>query len=132
MNRNETIERIRGGLKRRSGKSWSVTGGRGTAWGWITIDAPPARRTWQHIETGRMRPDHPHLNEYTEIPMPPDSKRQGHTSPAERAELQKLLGLTDPVHFQGIGIPDSFDYWQEYVDRAEGRTPSVLGRPYWD
>jgi hypothetical protein len=43
-NRNETIMIIRQALKQRSGKSWSVTGGKGTAYGWITIDAPPARR----------------------------------------------------------------------------------------
>jgi hypothetical protein len=42
--RNETIIRIRKALKARSGKTWSVTGGRGTGWGWITIQAPPARR----------------------------------------------------------------------------------------
>lgn len=46
MDRNETIKRIKDALKRRSGKPWSVTGGRGTAWGWITIDAPPARTVY--------------------------------------------------------------------------------------
>lgn len=42
--RDTVIATIRAELRRRSGKSWSVTGGRGTAWGWITIQAPPARR----------------------------------------------------------------------------------------
>lgn len=42
--RDAVIATIRAELRRRSGKSWSVTGGRGTAWGWITIQAPPARR----------------------------------------------------------------------------------------
>lgn len=46
MGRNETIKEIKSALKQRSGKAWSVTGGRGTAWGWITITAPPARCTW--------------------------------------------------------------------------------------
>ena len=131
MHRDEVIKRIRTALKRRSGKSWSVTGGRGTAYGWITIDAPPAQRTWQYIESGRMRKDYPHLPEYTEIPIPPDSKCGGHTSPAERAELAALLGLSD-VHHQGVKIPASSAYWQEYIDRAEGKTPSVYGEPYWD
>ncbi len=45
IDRDEAIARIRTALKRRSGKAWSVTGGRGTAWGWITVEAPPARRT---------------------------------------------------------------------------------------
>ena len=43
MNRNETIQQIRNALKTRSGKPWSVTGGRGTAWGWITVSSPPRR-----------------------------------------------------------------------------------------
>ena len=33
---------------------------------------------------------------------------------------------------QQAGIPASSDYRQEYIDRAEGRTPSVIGSPYWD
>lgn len=41
--RNATIAALRAELKRRTGRSWSVTGGRGTAWGWIRISAPPAR-----------------------------------------------------------------------------------------
>lgn len=59
MDRNEAIQRIKTALRRRSGKAWSVTGGRGTAWGWINIDAPPARRTWQHIQTRRPEPPAP-------------------------------------------------------------------------
>lgn len=30
-------------MRRSSGKTWSVRGGKGTAWGWIEIDVPPAR-----------------------------------------------------------------------------------------
>lgn len=98
MDRNEAITRIRTGLKARSGKTWSVRGGRGTAWGWISIDVPPAR------------------NENRE---------------SELKELAQLLG-TDKVHQQGISIAASNAYYIEYVDRAEGRTPSVVGTPYWD
>jgi hypothetical protein len=43
MDRNEAIAAIRTALRKRSGMTWSVTGGRGTAWGWIRISAPPAR-----------------------------------------------------------------------------------------
>lgn len=50
MDRAEAIARIRKALKTRSGKSWSVSGGRGTAWGWLTIESPPKRR----IEHGYM------------------------------------------------------------------------------
>jgi hypothetical protein len=42
--RDATISAIRANLRRRSGKAWSVTGGKGTAWGWITIQSPPVRR----------------------------------------------------------------------------------------
>ena len=65
MDRNETIKLIREALKKRSGKTWSVTGGRGSAWGWIRIHSPPARRA-----------------EY------------GDMSEADRAELGELLGET--------------------------------------
>lgn len=51
MDRNETIARIRAALKRRSGRPWSVTGGRGTARGWITLPAPrPARSIFARPE----------------------------------------------------------------------------------
>ena len=40
MDRNVVTKLIKSELKRRSGKTWSVTGGRGTAYGWITITAP--------------------------------------------------------------------------------------------
>lgn len=100
--RDPAIARIRRGLRERTGRSWSVTGGRGTAWGWITVTAPPARR--------------------------PD----GYTMTEEdRRILADALGL-ESVHWQGVSIPAGHDYRQEYVDRAEGRPPSRFGEPYWD
>lgn len=50
----------------------------------------------------------------------------------DRVELAALLGMERPVHQQGVTIPSSGKYYQEYIDRAEGRSPSVLGVPYWD
>lgn len=44
LGRDAAIAFIRSHLRARSGKAWSVSGGRGTAWGWITITAPPRRR----------------------------------------------------------------------------------------
>lgn len=102
LERDEAIKRIRKALKARSGKAWSVTGGRGTAWGWILVHAPPARR-----------------------------EGYGYMSEADRTELARLLGL-ERVHDQGESIPAGSDYREEYVDRAEGRTPSVYGKQYWD
>lgn len=44
IDRDETIAILKAELKARSGKAWSVTGGRGTGWGWIRVVAPPRRR----------------------------------------------------------------------------------------
>ena len=126
MERDETIKRIRTALKRRSGKTWSVTGGRGTAWGWITIDAPPARRTWGHYLPDGARDEPENYRERD------DGTPGGHMSPADRQELGELLGLGEPSHSQGENIPASTDYRVEYVDRAEGRTPTRIGTQYWD
>jgi hypothetical protein len=40
----EICKIIAAALKRRSGRSWSVTHGRGTAYGWITIQSMPKAR----------------------------------------------------------------------------------------
>lgn len=101
--RNEAIAAIRAALRRRSGRAWSVTGGRGTAWGWIRISAPPARLD-----------------------------RFGCMTEADAAELGQLLGFDRPAHAQGESVPSAYDYRTEYVDRAEGRAPRALGQRYWD
>ena len=44
IDRDAAIAILKAELKARSGKAWSVTGGRGTAWGWIRVVAPPRRR----------------------------------------------------------------------------------------
>jgi len=126
--RDDTIKRIKTALERRSKKKWSVTGGRGTAWGWITIDAPPARRTWSNRLKANASPAQ--LSEdYEEYDTgTPDA---GHIGPAERAELAQLLGL-ERVHHQGVSIAASGEYYREYIDRAEGRTPAKIAQPYWD
>lgn len=125
--RDETIRRIKVALQRRSGKQWSVTGGRGTAWGWITIDAPPLRRTWGRREKANL--DGFELDNYEDYDT---GKPGGYTSPAERAELGALLGLNGSVHSQGVSIAASNEYYREYIDRAEGRTPTKIAQPYWD
>lgn len=100
--RQATINVIRASLRARSGKTWSVTGGTGTAWGWITISSPPKRR-----------------NEF------------GCMTPEDRKELAELLGL-DEVHAQGVSVPSQTDFRQEYMDRAQGKTPAVVGVAQWD
>jgi hypothetical protein len=105
MDRNETIKAIKANLQRRSNKTWSVVGGKGTAYSWITISAPPKR-----------------LDEY------------GYMTLADRQELSELLSKTngDLVHRQGEMIPGANDYYQEYLDRSAGITPTSIGKPYWD
>lgn len=127
LDRDETIARIKAGLQKRSGKQWSVTGGRGTAWGWITIDAPPKRRTWSHRLKAGATSTRPEDYE------PYDSGQPGRDmSPEDRAELGKLLGLGKPTHIQGESIPSDNKHRTEYVDRAEGREPRVIGVADWD
>jgi hypothetical protein len=103
LSREETIKAIRKALKARSGKTWSVRGGTGTAWGWIRISSPPAR-----------------------------SDAYGRMSPEETTELHELLGLKHYGGSQGVQVPDSSAHYREFIDRAEGRTPSVIGQQYWD
>ena len=124
--RDEAIREIRAALRRRSGKAWSVTGGHGTAWGWITIQALPARRTWGYrLKEGA-------LNDWPESWEGYDTGQPGRSmTSADRKELAGLLGLED-VHEQGVGISSSNDDYQEHIDRANGRVPSVIAKPYWD
>lgn len=125
ITRDVAIQTIKTALRLRSGKAWSVTGGRGTAWGWIRVEAPPARRTGHWVQ----RPGtlgNPGDYDYVNTGEP-----DGNTTPEELKELAALLGL-DVVHYQGESIPAGHDYWLEYIDRAQGRKPSILGKQYWD
>jgi len=96
------VTEIRRALKARSLKvyKWSVTHGRGSDYGWITITAAPSRL------------------------------KDGSLVPEDQAMLSSLLG--EPVHHQGAIVPASSAYRQEYIDRANGRVPTVLGKAYWD
>lgn len=100
--RDYTIKRIRAALKRRSGKSWSVKGGNGTAWGWIKIESPPRRRDGYSM------------------------------TEAERVELGELMGLNGPAHHQGVSVPDQSDYRREHIQRAEGMEVTERGVAQWD
>lgn len=102
MDRNTTITTIKRSLRERSGKTWSVTGGKGSSYGWLTIKAPPARC----IEWGYM-------------------------TDADRAELGQLLALSGPAHMQGEMVPASNAHYREYLARAEGR-PFAVAERYWD
>lgn len=127
--RNATITAIRTALQKRSGKAWSVTGGRGTAWGWIHIDAPPARRTFSNRERPGVDFSAPWRERYDEY----DTGEPGHSSSrADCDELARLLSIEASQCSGGVGIPASYEYRREYLDRAQGKTPTVIGQPYWD
>lgn len=103
LTRDEAIAAMREALRQRSGKAWSVKGGRGATWGWIDIVSPPRRLV------------------------------DGYMSDAERAELCALLNLQGSmVATQGVSIPAGSDYYAEYVARCRGETPKLFGKPYWD
>ena len=126
LSRAAVIGRIKRALEVRSGKRWSVTGGTGTAYGWLHIDAPPSRRTWRERLkdgpwTGRYRDDY----EQHDTGQP-----GGSSSPADRAELGALLGLESL--YGNVSVAASHDYYREYIDRAEGREPRKIATPYWD
>ena len=125
MDRNDAIKQIKEALKRRSGKSWSVTGGRGTAWGWITIDAPPARRTMHGVLKSNVS-TWPAEYEAKDTGVP-----GGHITDADRRILGELLNL-EFVDCLGVRIPAGYAYYQEYIDRANGREPTIRGKRYWD
>jgi len=126
LTRNAVIKRIKTALKNRSGKSWSVTGGSGTAYGWITIDALPAQRTCHNaLPAGAVGNPRDYIEVDTGAPG-------GYMTVADRQELAQLLGLKDPVHCQGKSIMSSHDAYREYIDRAEGRVPAKIAEAYWD
>lgn len=116
VDRNGAIKRIRSALKRRSGRDWSVTGGRGTAWGWIRISAPPRRLT----------------DDWEGGPRSADGDYFGYMTLEDRETLGNLLNLGKEAHPQGVSIPASSGHRWEYIDRAEGREPQEFGVQYWD
>ena len=117
LDRSEACKRIRVALKRKTGKTWSVTGGRGTAWGWLTVAAPPKRRVchaqnprWEAWDMTSQEPS------YFER-QPEEGETAYYTSDADARLITKAFKLNRKVHFQGLQI--SPDEWEFYVQRAE-------------
>lgn len=105
MNTNDTVKIIRKSLQKRSGKTWSVRHGRGTASGWIHVNCPPKRFVGDGSSC---------------------------MSVTDRMEISQLMGWDKTVGSQGFSVPDSDDYYREYSQRAQGLTPSKIAQPYWD
>lgn len=125
--RADAIASIRRDLRRRTGRAWSVTGGTGTAYGWLTIDAPPRLRTWERFETG----------EHDERGWPVIGWRNAgpglgyYSSPEDCKTLCYALNIPlELAGAQGVSIPPGAR--AEYADRAAGRVPREIFRPDWD
>jgi hypothetical protein len=97
--RDDAIARIRAALKRRTGRPWSVRGGRGTAWSWIEVSAPPAR-----------------------------SDEFGRISIEDANTLARIFGLP-ANHFLGGCWSISREEREHMVARAEGLGVEDLDRP---
>lgn len=126
VSRDECIKAIRRALKARSGKAWSVTGGRGTGYGWITITSPKARRTGRMVVSGQDA----YGNDEYELVDAGEAQPFGYLTPQDAAELGALLNL-ERVH-QGVSVASDNRWYVEFIARAEGRCPSTYGTQYWD
>lgn len=117
IDRDEAIKRVRAALKRKTGKTWSVTGGRGTAWGWITVEAPPKRRVFHDPNPAwNIRDLNCQEPRYFER-KPEDGEKGWYTSDAECRQIQRAFGLSCIVNSQGLHIdPDKREF---YVQRVE-------------
>ena len=103
MERNEAIARLKKALKTRTGRAWSVTGGRGTAWGWITVQATPRNRD-----------------------------AHGNTTDADRATLARVFGETVYHQGISIPAAHDYrrSYVDRAENGAAATAPE--GVPYWD
>jgi hypothetical protein len=73
-----------------------------------------------------------HRTGYLLIAPPPKRCDGGVVSPEDREELKRLLGLEGDIHPAGVMVAPRPGCYEEYIDRAEGREPSVKGEPLGD
>lgn len=131
VDRDETIKAIRAALKRRTGRTWSVRGGRGTGWGWLTICAPPARCTAERQYSGKDDPETGNPIYVSDDNARPDGG--GEMTEADCMTLAEVLDLPRrAICSQGVSVADDSSYRIEFIARAEGRAPSRIGSQYWD
>ncbi len=121
IDRAVAIKLIRDALRRRSGKTWSVTGGRGTAYGWLSIMPMPSRRVCRHQFDG------------AECPTPEGcEEHRRYMSDADCAELATLLGV-EQVHYQGLSIPSGSADYRLWIARAQtGKSCGYRAPQSWD
>lgn len=110
IDRDVAVRLIRDALRRRSGRPWSVTAGRGTVSGWLTIMSRPADRVCVHHVDGEECPTPEHCQQH-----------RYYLSEADCVELGRLLGLD--VHHQGVSISDRQDDRRAHIARAQTGGP---------
>lgn len=82
LDRDTAIAQIKAALKRRSSQRWSVTGGRGTDYGWITVKAQSRTHTQtssESIELARlfgMEREQGQVRDELSIPASSDYRRE--------------------------------------------------------
>lgn len=109
--RGDLIKAIKTSLRTRSGKTWSVTGGTGTAYGWIKITAPPVRRTAHSQLKAGATTTNPSDYETVDTGVIGGSMTQ-----ADQDHLSRLMGCK--VYRDGVSIPSQNDARRVYVCRA--------------
>lgn len=116
LDRDLAIRLIRFNLKARSGKRWSVKGSRGSAWGWITITAPPARRVANELTVE----DAQELGDLLSLP--------------EKSVYTDLeyIGRSNAAHRQGISIAADSEWYKHYIDASAGVESDHCTPQYWD
>jgi len=126
--RDAIIAAIRNALKTRSGKAWSVTGGRGTAWGWITVESPPARRTQRcRLKAGAV------TNWPDDYEVYDSGEPGGSMTRADAADLAGLLGIEPSQCRQHWSIPSQRDFQRLALCRAmHGHDGGFTASANWD
>jgi hypothetical protein len=131
----DTTKRIAAALNKRTGSAhWTCRHHRGTAYGWLTISAAPKFCTWHHeqvLDDRGMPIMDPMTGHYALKCVNDPSRPYGVMGPDDCAALARLLNK-EHVHCQGESVPSDGDYYEEYIARAEGRTPERFGHQYWD
>ena len=118
INRPDSIARIRAALKAKTGRNWSVSYGRGTASGWMRVQAQPRDRVCRDDN-----PAYDWQNPKPEIPASLERKPEPgeigyYTSLSDCKIIAAAFGLNRPVHFQGLSIsPDERGWYLAQVEK---------------
>ena len=143
----ETIGRIRAGMKAATGRAWSVKRGRGTAGAWLDVEAPPKRRVCGRFGepagadeaqtfafAAKMRPFQANredaVRSYLEDKARGGREATGGTCLDDAEALGRVFRARTPETH--VSIPPGRGCWSRYVALAEGREPQTECERDWD